>query len=224
MAPCTSTSRARGRRFCLIEIAITLTVIGVIAMLACGCAPARSDCMQPTAPAPLRAPADAALVVFVRHEGASATVYTVMDEQKQFVGQSVVRSRFAVTFPPGEHVFVAWDNRGPDANAFTFEVMGATSDAPDLPRIEPLQATLARGKVYLIEVGRSGTLRGASPDDGDAAVASTVAYTADVQRGQALLNETPMRIERIRKRAMEQLEGYRSGDVTLHTLHARDGR
>jgi hypothetical protein len=197
----------------------------LILLAASGCAAARSDCMRPvTAALPLTAPPDAALVVFVRHEGAKRTLYTVMDEQMRFLGESPAGSWFTATLPPGEHVFVAWDNRGPDPNGFTFEVMGVATDAPDLPGVEPLRATLSRGRVYVVVVGPNGTLRARAPADEEATLANGAAYAPDIEKGQALLGQSPMRVERIRKKALEQLEGYRSSDVALHTLHAKDGR
>jgi hypothetical protein len=207
-----------------------LTVCGgalalLLPALVTGCGAARSDCMRAVADGlPLSAPPDAALVVFVRHEGSPGTLYTVMDEQKRFLGESAVRSRFSVTMAPGDHLFIAWDDHGPNPNGFTFEVMGAASDAPDLPRIEPLQASLSRAKVYVVEVGPKGSLRARPPASGDAALAGTSAYAPDVARGQATLDRAPMRLERIRQKAIELLDGYRYGDVALHRMHAADGR
>jgi len=203
-----------------------LGALAVLLSAAPSCAAARSDCMLPvTAALPVRAPGDMAVVIFVRRDGGSGNIYTVMDDQKQFVGDSAAQSNFVVTLPPGDHVFVAWNNAAPSANAFTFEVIGAPhTDAPDLPRLEPLRATLGPGKLYVVEVGKDGTLRGIPPERGDAVLAGTAAYAPDAERGRAVLARSPMRVEAIRQRALEQLDSYRYGDVALHTLRAKDGR
>jgi hypothetical protein len=181
--------------------------------------------MRPAAPPRAEhAAEDLSTVVFVRHAGARGTVYTIMDEAKRFVGDSAAKTSFSVALPPGDHVFIAWDNATSGDFAFSFGAMGTTPDAPDLPRIEPLQATLAPGKRYRVEVKSDGSLRVLAPSLADEVLADTSPYTPDTDCGQAVLARTPMRVERIRTEASRLLEGYRDGELPLHTLRAKDGR
>jgi hypothetical protein len=194
---------------------------------ALGCAPARSEYMQPlTAPPALAPAADAARVVFFRHGGAGAIIFTVMDEQAHFVGDAAAGTRFTVTVPPGDHVFIAWNDREPTTGASAFGLIGAAISAAsgELPHVEPLRASLAAGKVYLVEVGSGGTLQPlhAPPDDG--ALADTMPFAPDAERGRKFFAQDTDRIEGIRKKAMDQLKGYAKDDAAGHTLRADDGR
>jgi hypothetical protein len=176
------------------------------------------------APLSTAAPDELSTVIFVRHSGARGTVYTIMDEEKRFVGDSAAKTRFSVVLPPGDHVFIAWDNSSPGDFAFSFGAMGTTPDEPELPFIEPLQATLAPGKLYRVEVGSNGTLRVIPPARGDEVLADTAPYTPNADCGQAALARTPIRVEQIRTKASRLLESYRYGAIPLHTLRAKDGR
>jgi hypothetical protein len=194
---------------------------------ASACAPARSEYMQPLAAPPSLSPAsDAARVVFFRHDGAGAIVYTLMDEQTKFVGEAAASTRFTVTVPPGDHVFIAWNDKEPTTGASAFGLIGAAVSAAtgELPHVEPLRASLAAGKVYLVEVGSSGTLHALHAPGGDGALAGTTSFAPDVERGQAFFAKDTDRVEGIRKKAMDQLQGYSQGDAAKHALRADDGR
>lgn len=192
-----------------------------------GCAPARSEYMVPLAAPPSLGPAaDAARIVFFRHGGAGAIIFTVMDERTHFVGDAAAGTRFAITIPPGDHVFIAWNEKEPTTGASSFGLLGAaiSAAAGELPHVEPLRASLAAGKVYLVEVGSNGSLHPlhAPPDDG--ALADTTAFAPDVPRGQRFFAQDGDRIEGIRKKAMDQLQGYSKDDADEHALRPGDGR
>ena len=194
---------------------------------ALGCAPARSEYMLPLAAPPSLGPAaDAARVVFFRHDGAGAIIFTVMDEQTHFVGDAAAGTRFAVTMPPGDHVFIAWNEKEPTTGASSFGLIGAaiSAAAGELPHVEPLRASLAAGKVYLVEVGSGGTLRPLHAPPGDGALAATTAFAPDVARGQKFFAQDGDRIEGIRRKAMDQLQAYSKDDADEHTLRPGDGR
>ncbi len=194
---------------------------------ALGCAPARSDYMKPLMAPPSLAPAaDAALVVFLRHDGAGGIIYTVMDEQGHFVGDAAAGTRFTVTVPPGDHVFVAWNDREPTTGASAFGLIGAAISAAsgELPHVEPLRSSLAAGKVYLVEVGSGGTLQPLHAPADDHALADTSPFKPDMEHGQKFFAQDTDRIEGIRKKAMDQLQGYSKDDAAGHTLRASDGR
>jgi len=203
-----------------IRFAFLVIPFGVVS-----CAAASSDYMKPLTPAPTAtAAADTSLVTFVRHDGAKGILYTIMDDQKQFVGQIAVNSRFNATYPPGEHVFVAWNDAEQTTGAATFGLIGAAISAAsgELPHVEPLRATLAPGKAYLVEVGSDGKWH-LLPGSG-AALADTTAYAPDAAGGQAFFAKSPDRIEGIRTKALDQLHGYGQADLAAHTLRAEDGR
>jgi hypothetical protein len=203
-----------------IRFAFLVVPFGIV-----GCAAARSDYMQPLTAAPTpAAAADTSLVTFVRHDGSKGILYTIMDDQKQFVGQIAVNSRFNATYPPGEHVFVAWNDAEQTTGAATFGLIGAAVSAAsgELPHVEPLRATLAPGKAYLVEVGSNGTWH--LLPRSDAALADTTAYAPDATRGQAFFAQSQDRIDGIQKKALDQLHGYGQADLAAHTVRAEDGR
>jgi hypothetical protein len=202
-----------------------LGFFALLPLFVAGCAAASSPYMQPvaTSAAPT-APGDAALVTFVRHDGSGGILYTIMDERVQFVGQIAASSRFTATYAPGEHVFVTWNDEEPTTGAAAFGLIGAAVSAAtgELPHVEPLRATLAAGKAYVIEVGSNGrwhVLR-----QGEAAFVDTAPYAPNTMRGQAFFAQSQERVEGIRKKAMDQLQGYGGEDLASHTLRAEDGR
>jgi hypothetical protein len=204
------------------------TLFGLVFVAgAAGCAPARSDYMQPLSAPPSIAPADgAARVVFFRHDGSGSIVYTLMDEQAHFVGELAASTRFAVTLPPGDHVFIVWNDKEPTTGASSFGLIGAAVSAAsgELPHVEPLRASLAAGKVYLVEVTSNGRWHPLHAPGNDAALAETTAFAPDADRGQAFFAKDSDRIEGIHKKATDQLGGYAADDAAQHTLRADDGR
>ncbi len=80
---------------------------------------------------PAAARRDAARVVFIRpSEWPPPNAPTIVDDKGHFIGDCMPQSRFEVSLPPGQYTFIAWSE-------------GTNS----------LQARLAAGKTYYIEVG-----------------------------------------------------------------------
>lgn len=96
-----------------------------------GCGAYTSPFMRaPAAAVALKAAPAEALVVFVRpSEFASGIGCTILDEEGRFVGQSPAHTHFAVSMPPGPHMFISWAEN-----------------------VDALQADLAPGKTYFVEV------------------------------------------------------------------------
>src|SRR5215469_7514801 len=74
-----------------------------------GCA-GSSEYMREVRPAPpIAAPADHAVVVFVRPSGlAFAINFAIIDQDGHWMGDAVSQSHFAVAVPPGEYTFIGW--------------------------------------------------------------------------------------------------------------------
>jgi hypothetical protein len=84
-----------------------------------------------TAPQPIAADAGNATVVFVRPTSYAGRVkHIVMDQKGRFLGECWGETYFSVKMPPGQYTFISWSEGTP-----------------------ALQATLAAGKVYYVEVG-----------------------------------------------------------------------
>jgi len=100
--------------------------------------------MAPVSALDVNAPADAALVVFVRESSAcdGGEAFRLVDENVRFVGESAPASKFSVRLPAGRHAFFAWQPSGdlpPDQFPFVNQV-GA------------VEADLAPGHVYYVTV------------------------------------------------------------------------
>jgi hypothetical protein len=104
--------------------------IWLAAMAVTGCAGSSDYMKEAASPAPIAAPADQAVVVFVRPSGlAFAINFAILDQNGNWLGDAVAKSHFAVSLPPGEYMFIGW----------------AENTAA-------LKATLAAGRVYYVEV------------------------------------------------------------------------
>jgi hypothetical protein len=95
-----------------------------------GCA-GSSEYMREARPAAsIAAPADQAVVVFVRPSGlAFAINFSIIDQAGHWMGDAVSQSHFAVIMPPGEYTFIGW------------------AENTDL-----VKASLAPGHIYYVEV------------------------------------------------------------------------
>jgi hypothetical protein len=158
--------------------------------------------------------ADSATVVFIRPSGfGGAFATTILDNKGRFLGDSMAKSYFAVTVPPGEHVFLSWaENTG------------------------PLRARVEAGKIYFIEVapkmGFASTrvhLLGITPrvsswSDLDNWLRESKPYQPDEPRGQAYLQSRSEDVaERIR-RANEALMKFSQEELAERTIEAKDGK
>jgi hypothetical protein len=163
------------------------------------------------------APADKAVVVFVRPSDARAdTEVIVVDDGEagggaRFLGQSQASSFFAVTVAPGEHRFLAWAN-----------------DAAGL------RATLAPGKRYYVEVAvdfgipSHTRLSAVGPSRKSWRklpewLGGSAALVPDEGRGQACLALESKRLAEWVTRSRAALAGYDASDLAERTLAAGDG-
>ena len=102
----------------------------LLVVLVGGCASSARNMVEISPPQPLVAPADAAVVVFVRpSKFAWAVSANVLDERGRFLGDAVAKGHFAAVVPAGHHVFVIW---------------AENTDA--------IGAELAPGRIYFVEV------------------------------------------------------------------------
>jgi|SRR6185312_10524096 len=187
-----------------------------LATFATGCAaqvPQARNMAQVTPPRPFSAPADRALVVFVRPSryawGISANI---IDEQGHFLGDSPASGNFAALLPPGHHMFVVW---------------AENTDAID--------ADLAPGKIYFVEVAPTMgwlsaqmhlfAIKQANPNfvHRDEWMRATNQWAVDGTGGQANLDQRSADVQERLRRAQEHLQRYSGGDRELHTLRAADG-
>jgi hypothetical protein len=106
------------------------TFVAVATLALTGCA-GSSDYMREARPAaPIAAPADRAVVVFVRPSGLAFGInFSIIDQTGHWMGDAVSKSHFAVALPPGDYTFVAW------------------AENTDL-----VKASLDAGRIYYVEV------------------------------------------------------------------------
>ncbi len=65
--------------------------------------------IEARAPLPMQAPPDRALVVFIRPSSyAGGQLFTIIDDQGQFLGDALPSSYFVSPVLPGDHLFVGW--------------------------------------------------------------------------------------------------------------------
>jgi hypothetical protein len=82
------------------------------------------------APQTMLAPADKAVVTFVRPSGMGFAInFAILDQEGHWIGDAVAKSHFAVSLNPGTYTFIGW----------------AENTAA-------LKATLAEGRTYYVEV------------------------------------------------------------------------
>jgi hypothetical protein len=193
------------------HVSTGLALTTALALLGCA---ARSDLMRPTPrPQAWSAPTDAAVVVFIRPTSFSAAIKTtLLDEQGNFVGDSLPTSYFAVNVTPGEHVFIAW----------------AQNTAV-------LQANLAAGRTYFVEVALTTGLWAPRVDllpltprsEGWSRrgewLRESSSFAADPQRGRAALAGRKGDVEGQLRRARSVLNDYSAAELARVSLRPDDG-
>ena len=189
-------------------------ILLALALLAgTGCS-ASSDFMRPAAPGVGAAAPEQAQVVFIRPSGfASAIKTTILGSHGEFLGDSLPESYFAVSMPPGEHVFIAW----------------AENTAA-------LRANLEAGKTYYVEVSpKMGAwsarmhllaIKPGAPSwaELDRWLASTSRLEPDQGAGQAYLAERQDDVKERLRRAQEALTEYEPNELAERTLAPGDGK
>lgn len=190
-----------------------LAALGLVAALS-GCGYTSPFMRPPAAPAALRASQSEALVVFVRpSEYASGVGCTILDEEGHFIGQSPAHTHFAVSMRPGPHMFVSWAEN-----------------------IDALQAELAPGKTYFVEVAPTiGVfsarvhLRALKP--GSEKWSKQQEWLRDTQQLQSdrsagdsyYQRERPKDVVAKVRTAQEKMAKYQGSDLELRTLRPMDG-
>ena len=160
------------------------------------------------------APADAAVVVFVRPSDYARTdKLPIIDEHGRFLGVSTIESYFAVAMPPGQHAFVTWD----------------TNHAA-------LTATLACGRVYYVEVavypgfwGTKAQLLAITPRAESWTrvaewLASADGYDPDPVAGQQWLDQESIPATERVQTALDAYEDLDKEDFQARVLYPQDGR
>jgi len=171
--------------------------------------------MKPLASPPsLAAPADKALVVFIRPGSwASGERVVIVNEFVTFIGQPAGEEHFAVTVTPGAHTFVAW---------------GANADG--------MRVSVLAGKTYFVEVRmKMGpgfvpavhllALKPTSEGWGkrEAWLRETKPMTQDGGRGQAYIGRERLEVDAKVRQAMRVFAQYNPGEVDARTLVPIDG-
>lgn len=174
------------------------------------------SCMREAGGPLPQAPRDAAVVVFVRSSPVvgAAVPTTIVDREGNFLGRCTASSHFAVTLPPGEHVFAATVN----------------------DQVAALRATLAPGKRYYAELGFDFRLTGfkmrfTAVKPGSEAWTKITGALADTKRLERDQTE-PWRCGRRRTEegdakiqgAIKDLGKLAGADLEEHTLRPEDGR
>jgi hypothetical protein len=185
----------------------------VLALALAGCA--SSEYMHEVPPGrAIAAAPDRATVVFVRPSGFGFAIKTtILDEHGGFVGESLPQSQFAVSLPPGKHLFIAWaENTG------------------------ALQADLAPGKTYYVEVSpKMGALsarvhllaiapRTKSWEKLSEWLRESKAYDPDQTAGQAYLASRQGDVQERLRRANDAIASYDASELADRTLNPGDGR
>ena len=194
---------------------VRATSTWLLLALASGCVTTTQarNMVEVAPPQRLVAPADAALVVFVRpSKFAFAIAANIIDEQGRFLGDSPAAGHFAAILPPGRHMFVVW---------------AENTDAID--------ADLAPGKIYFVEVAPTmGAfsaqmhLRAIKPSSAnyghrDEWMVKTQQYAVMGTGGQDNLNRRPDDVRERLRRAQEHLTKYSDAEREERTLRAPDG-
>lgn len=135
--PCLMTSTMVNRLF--------LALVG--GLLVSGCAASQSRLMHPSGPLDSTAPADAALVVFVRGSTPrdDGWPFRIVDDKARFLGECVPSSKFAVPMLPGEHALFAWEPGG-DLHARYIQL------GSEYNQVGALKAIFEAGKTYTVAV------------------------------------------------------------------------
>jgi len=184
------------------------------ALGATGCAATSEYMLEVKPPRAVVAAPGMAMVVFVRPSNyAWAIKTTILEERGAFLGDSLAASHFAVSMPPGQHVFIAWAEN-----------------------TSALQATLAPGRIYFVEVSlRPGLLsarahllaitprRKTWSKLGDW-LAETRQFTPDPAGGARYLAERSDDVDEQVKTAQMVLRKYNTEELEERTIRPEDGR
>jgi len=190
-----------------------MRTLALLVLLASGCASVPKYMREVDAKQPLQAPADRALVVFVRSSAFGWAVRAhVMDDQENFLGTAIAGGHFSVLRPPGKQKFVVW------------------SEAADV-----LVADLAPGLVYFVEVNPAmGLMRArfnfrASHRGTDLFpfkaeyIEGTSRYEVDAQRAKAETADDRDERREMLAAGNEKLREYAGRELAEHTLAPDDG-
>jgi hypothetical protein len=191
---------------------LSVVLLGCVLLLA-GCV-AHSDWMAPVAArSPLRAPPNAALVVFVRPSAyAGGMLVPIIDENGRFLGEAGPKTHFAVVTPPGDHVFIGW-----------------------MENTSAVRTRLVAGKTYYVEIGpRWGLLkprvhllavtpRSKSWEKLAEWLADTEEMTPDLAGGQAALDRKHGDVQSHIHDAFEALRDFDDVELDAHTVKPDDG-
>jgi hypothetical protein len=161
----------------------------------------------------MRPPPGRALVVFVRPGSfAMSMLFTVVDEQGRYLGESQPTSHFAVALPPGRHAFIAWGE----------DTAGMVADlAPDrtyFVKVDPKWGLLS-ARVDLVAV-RPGT---EDWQEISAWLQGTTRLEPDPVSGQAWLAAGAASVAERVRRGLEHLTQYDAAELDARTIRAADG-
>ena len=184
-----------------------------IAAVAMGCR-ATSPYMKPLAGPPnLQAAADKALVVFARPSGSNGgIVFTVLDEQGKFVGDSAPKTVFVVPVEPGRHIFISWAE-----NSAAIEVnaqAGKTYWVHVLPR---MGTWTARVQLLAVKPGSD------TWAEKDAWLREAQAVAPDLVAGQAHIDGRAEDTRNRLDRGLQSWDDYGTEERSDRTLKPEDG-
>jgi len=156
---------------------------------------------------------DMARVVFIRpSEWPPPNAPTLVDNHGHFIGDCMPQSRFEVSLPPGEYTFIAWSE-------------GTNS----------LQANLAAGKTYYIEVGAvPGVwsarfyMRAIKPSARNWPnlqkwMSETTPYEVLRDQGQEYVGGRKDSVDELIKKGIARFQGYDATEQQEASLHPEDG-
>ena len=182
-------------------------------MLLSGCASSARNMIEINPPHPFVAPADGALLVFVRPSKFGwAVSANILDEQGRFLGDAPAKGHFVAAMPAGRHMLVIW---------------AENTDAMDVE--------LAPGKIYFVEVQATmGALsaqmhmKAIKPTSEswahrDEWMINTTQFAVVGNEGQQNLQRRPDDVRERIRRAQEHLQNYSPNEREERTLRAGDG-
>lgn len=183
--------------------------VAFMALWLAGCG---SAFMRPAVASPPRSP-DAAYVCFLRPSKLGGAVqYTIMDDQRRFLGEAVYSSRWTVELEPGKHWLYAWGDN-----------------------TSVLQADLLAGHIYYVVVrprmggfGPRVQLTALTPRSPEWHkvndwLKNSEALVADRQAGQTELDKSPELMRSKMSEAIEVWSRMTAQERELHTLLPGDG-
>ena len=175
---------------------------------------ATSEFMTQKSDAIAPASTDAATVVFFRHSGyATAKAPVILTADGKYVGEGLLKVKFAVRFPAGQHMFIAWGE-------------GNYS----------IKANLKAGKTYYVVVApKIGAwsprfhllpIKKGTPDwdKRDELLAKCEAYTVDRVAGQKeKVDKYDTDVKSVIEKGKTRFDEYNDGEKKEFTLDPEDG-